>query len=100
VRHKSVNKLFLAIFIFAFTLRFLWLYAPVVRDEADGGYIGMLWLRGYSVYSYSRASRPPLLYLMYLIPNLIFARAMKGELLFEPGYLNIVRKKNRVVSAQ
>jgi hypothetical protein len=62
--------LILLILAIAFALRVIWIDAPVVRDEADGGYISMIWLRGYSLYSYSDATRPPLFYAFYAVSNL------------------------------
>jgi hypothetical protein len=64
------RKHILLILAIALALRIIWINAPVVRDEADGGYISMIWLRGYSLYSYSDASRPPLFYAFYTVSNL------------------------------
>jgi hypothetical protein len=63
------NPLFL-ILLFSVLIRIIWIDAPVVRDEADGGYISMLWLRGYPLYSYSDSNRPPFFYFFYSLSNL------------------------------
>ena len=55
------------------TIRLLWLFTPVVRDEGAVGYVAMVWSKGVLPYQAPMASvNPPLAYVLYLLPSAIF----------------------------
>jgi len=98
LRHGPTRwVLFLAAAVLGFTLvRLLWLDTIVYRDEAAGGYVGMLWSRGLPPYVNCLDNKTPIFYGIYLIHIKLFGNniipvRLFNDLLFVVSLLAVYR---------
>mgnify|MGYP001058419331 CR=1 FL=1 len=66
------HSILITIIFFSLILRMLWIKIPIHGDEGEAGYNAMMWARGLTPYIFRIMDKPPLMYLLYLIPIRLF----------------------------
>lgn len=72
LKHKAI----IFLLVLALLLRFPWLYTTIEKDEGQFGYVAWRWMSGDSLYTELTDNKPPLLYILYSIPILLFGNGI------------------------
>lgn len=70
------HRVIIFFLIFALLIRLPWLYTTVHKDEGQIGYVAWRWLSGENLYTELNDNKPPLLYMIYSIPILLFGNTI------------------------
>jgi len=64
------------IFVFSLSLRHLWLFTTIGRDEGGIALVALQWIEGYNPYIHSLNNVGPIGYLIYAFPTYIFGPSL------------------------